>query len=151
MREIIFRGKRIDNGEWIEGYYCGKYNKTFFSPAEDSAQIIDEDLYWHEVIPETVSQFTGLTDKNGVKIWEGDIVNFVHKKWDIGIFPYKSPSEKTYTRNYAIEYVNTFNNYGLRFRNKSIHFPCKQSTLCMHDCEVIGNRWDNPELMGGTE
>lgn len=64
MREILFRGKRIDNGEWVEGYYCGKVNKTIFIPDEDSAQIIDKDLYWHEITPETVGQYTGLTDEN---------------------------------------------------------------------------------------
>ena len=79
MREILFRGKRKDNGEWVEGYFCGKYNETFFSPAKESAQIIDKDLYWHEVIPETVGQYTGLTDKNGKKIFEGDIIHCVSK------------------------------------------------------------------------
>ena len=49
MREILFRGKSKDNDVWVEGYYCGKVNKTIFSPAEDSAQIVDKDLYWHEL------------------------------------------------------------------------------------------------------
>lgn len=102
-----------------------------------------------EVDPETVGQYTGLTDKNRTMIFEGDIVKFIHKN---KLKPYDdliSPFYESYSRNYKIEYTNTFARYGLRFINGSIHFPCKQSTLLMHDCEVIGNIHDNPELLEG--
>lgn len=133
MREILFRGKRIDNGEWVEGYYCGKVNKTIFSPAEDSAQIIDKDLYWHELTPETVGQYTGLTDKNGVKIFEGDVVRLVYNYdehiyqvvYDVSELDFKATNGKEeYRTNY-------------------------QYLTCCDEVEVIGNIHDNPELAEG--
>lgn len=75
MREILFRGKRVDNGEWVEGYYAKSGDKTFI--------LVDNDIavgyvIMKEVIPETVGQFTGVIDRTGKKIFEGDIVN----SWD---------------------------------------------------------------------
>ena len=148
MREILFRAKAINrnegwsyrtnykNGDWVYGLVITMYDDRFPNlPAEmkntDGVSGIDVDY-------KTIGEYTGLTDKNGTKIFEGDIVKFRHdSEFD----------KKVYYRNYAVEFINTYVTYGLRLRNKGIHFPFKKATALQHDAEVIGNIYDDPELL----
>jgi uncharacterized phage protein (TIGR01671 family) len=77
MREILFKGKRIDNGEWVEGYYLRdqyhRSGKDIIFYRKDSDRFT---VYTDIIDIETLCQFTGLTDKNGKRIWENDIIQY---------------------------------------------------------------------------
>ena len=121
-REILFRGKRTDCGEWVTD------SETYIRDG-DGIWLSDENLNVVTVIPETVGQYTGLTDKNGVRIFEGDIVSLV--KHD-GLI-------------YKVVYVpcryELVNSKGVNCFVLDIY---KSENI-----EVIGNIHDNPELLGG--
>ncbi len=130
MREILFRGKRADNGEWVEGYYtkklCGEYINNQFMESEKDFIITyfsSGGITSHEVIPESVGQYTGLTDKHGTKIFEGDIT-------DEGIIEY-------WEGKYVVMQSNG---------------QCWDDLFwCYNKIEVLGNVHDNPELLGGDD
>ena len=127
MREILFRGKRLDNGEWVEGYFV---NLWLIHYQKHQPIITDNNAVSYDVDPSTVSQYTGLTDKNGKKIFEGDIV-----KTD----KFSEPN-KQYIIKYDLQFgafigQDRYNLYFVTFDGDSGEF------------EVIGNIHDNPELL----
>ena len=138
MREILFRGKRKDNGEWIQGDFCSPCNIVFLENGYDAVLGKDDVpcLNDYAVVPETVGQYTGLIDKNGKKIFEGDIV-------------------VVYARGYHTVCTVSWAETVAHFQLWQINTIPKTSTnlnLGNYDCEVIGNIHDNPELLkGGAE
>lgn len=128
MREILFRAKRIDNGEWIEGLpsYDINGNLTEFEVYRGFAncEIADVD-------PETVCQWTGLADKDGRKIFEGDICKIHSGPIDEedGCFSVEWDEGDARFALYSVGLTVDFGNYH------------------GHECEVIGNIFDNPDLL----
>ena len=126
MREILFRGKRVDNGEWVQGYICrygwtGK-EKNYIIPDYTSV------LFTAEINPETVGQYTGLTDTNGRKIFEGDIIENI------------VTGEKG-----VIQWFDEYSAFMIWSRTKNaIYFLYDNAFSRIH---IVGNAFDNPELL----
>jgi len=145
MREIVFRAKRLDNGEWVEGYYGKKEIPTirhFIMKAELLSQQDIQIFVDYEVDPDTVSQYTGLKDKNGKMIFEGDIIKTHHFKFN------KNNEYAHYEKIGVIELSNSYE-FGYRLRWKKGHMMLHNSMQieCKMDGEIIGNIIDNPELL----
>lgn len=135
-REILFRGKGVETNEWVYGaYILEKYSNTPYICCFEYGTFVT--IKQVEVVPETVGEFTGLTDKNGKKIFEGDIVNY-------GDCPASDYYRETIVVNCgAIEFSD------------GAFYVTERQTVEMNDliyygtmdCEVVGNKFDNPEFL----
>ncbi len=150
LRTIIFRGKRKDNGEWVEGYYAG-YSLICPSEPEDTYNATG-DYYgmtpyvgFVEVDPETVGQYTGLTDKKGNKIFEGDIIKitWVARERE----PVSHVASVTYRKS------GFFTDKDGRLKGQLSNYICDDPQMTTEGIfvEVIGTIHDNPELLKDGE
>lgn len=149
MREIIFRAKRKDNGEWVQGYLVKMFSALNIMD-KNNENIV------YEIIPETVGQFTSLTDKNGKKIFEGDIVRYCDEDC------YYYPEDCTEFFGKVVQECGAF---GV---GTDKELPLELENWCNNDnfvslweiywnlnccdgelpmLEVVGNSHDNPELL----
>ena len=126
-REILFRGKRTDNGEWVYGSLIDSDSIVGKIVDFDGEYFIPE--FWYKVEHETVGQFTGLTDKNGIKIFDGDVVRLYDDSED--------------------ELVNGVIVFNADFCSFCVSMKCHEDVMLMAhwQYEVIGNIYDNKELL----
>ena len=130
MREILFRGKIIEpceyQGQWLEGFYAVENGKPFIAIPKENG------LNGFYCDPETVGQYTGLTDKNGARIFDGDIVS--------GHLDDLFPEDES---RYEIAWID----YGWHLTNLDGTVDTAEQDWVNQNFEVIGNIYDNPELV----
>lgn len=155
MREILFKAKRIDNGEWVEGYYY-KISETTYcfkedyerKPVPEHHYILQERMTdWGlpnqmvqiEIDPKTLCQFTGLTGKNGNKIWENDIIKYhfgeIYAPIKYGYYQNCFDSQKTEHVGFYVDWM------GSKCLRKDLGY-----WIDMVYAMPVGNIFDNPEF-----
>ena len=145
MREIIFRGKK-DDDEWVYGSFCMDALEQFngLCGVDGFIRLYDKGkgkMQTYEVDRETVGQYTGLMDKNGKRIFEGDIVA---QNW----YDYDEPRDDSFGKVVFCEYDCSFSVMDV---NKDGFMPLGRCGSYHWEVEVIGNIHDNPELLKGGE
>lgn len=144
MRDILFRGKNTDTCEWVYG--------SFYPNSDGRTYIIEkmEDLTIHKVHPDTVGQYTGLTDKNGNKIFEGAIV-----KWTRHNVHIEGKPLQTFVNYCKIYYDEKRHGFYMWFEldcgsaSGKLNFDDERAQKV--EIEVVGNIFDTPELLKGGE
>ena len=142
MQEILFRGKCLDGGIWIEGHYVkvaywsdGKPTHVLF---RQDAELFPRSEFtsWDEIDPSTVCQYTGVTDRTGRKVFEHDIISVEYEEewWS-----------RVWYEQYEVYFSDKYHAYRARHANGDDY------SLLEFDryCTVIGNTIDNPKLMEG--
>ena len=147
MCEILFRGKRKDNREWVEGFLVKKIDpllsiESWFilvqeydtSCIDGKPTLLESLMTWYEVIPETISIFSGLYDKNGERIFKGSIVKYTPRV-KISIL-------------YEVVWQESMSRFSLKTIGSGINlYEWLEKDKVNYCCEVIGNIYDNPELL----
>ena len=145
MREILFRGKRLDNGEWVEG-------NLFVSDTDGRTYILAGSrmitIEW-EVAPSTVGQYTGLTDKNGKKIFEGDVVSIEDGEfWVFSFGNCGGVQNVAHEVGYTGFHLSPLSQSAIQNRDYGQRDDPVYYLNAIGLC-VIGNIHDNPEFMKG--
>lgn len=157
MREILFKAKRVNNGEWVEGYYLrDQYHiggKDIIFYRKDSDRFT---VYTNIIDIETLCQFTGLCDKNGKRIWENDILMCRGNSEDLvkaafgefGVRNIETGSivDKVVGWHYEIIPTDAIS----RCEPFCWSMPLTKDYIDMCEMEVVGNIFDNPELLQGS-
>ena len=129
-REILFKAKRKDNGEWVEGNLITNErneNQKYIGYIFDERNGVIEDFDLVEVIPTTICQCTGLTDKNGRRIWENDIAR--NEEGDIGV----------------VQWFEEHAAFMIWNKTKNCVYYLAENDFSK--IEIVGNEFDNPELL----
>ena len=132
MREILFKAKAC-NGEWVQGLLAHKDNKWYISNKAGMP-------FAYEVRPDTICQYTGLTDKNGNKIWDNDVIKTDCGNVRVIYSAEPSPYENSFNVGFEVLFNNITDNENYR---RDVGY-----WACYRGFGVIGNIFDNPELLG---
>lgn len=170
MREILFRGKRIDNDEWVYGSFLmdatelRQRENQIKNPILANGFIRRYDfernkIMMYEVERETIGQYTGLKDKNGKKIFEGDIFKFPDEVFESYYTSCGTEYNSWEVENYGVvgfcEEIGKFDFVEYKFNENSVEADLHENNALefadfVGDLEVIGNIHDNLDLLGGV-
>lgn len=135
MREILFKGKRFDNGEWVKGLLGSKRTILVESPLGNMDEVV--------ILPETVCQYAGLTDADGSPIFEGDMFEPDDDEFDKSVVEFRNGAFRVVT--YGT--IGAMMPYGWDETEGGYGELDEHDLIDWIDCGVIGNIHDNPELM----
>lgn len=143
MREILFKAKRIDNGEWVEGLLVMMF-------WQHHIQMLEDENIAYSIDPKTICQYTGLTDKNGKRIWENDILRYSYEYPDSPYLKAKGLTDADIKYSVGVVFWQEWRGawavcgHGTsRMTNQNVFTYCRNPNRT----EVIGNIFDNPELL----